>query len=176
MLEDLVVPWGDAVEPVVWFGIIRGIGLLTSLAATEIARKRVDTNRATPLARVLMVNAIGIIVALAGFGLTRTFGVALVLFWLIGALRSVHYPLFSAWFNQRIDDPQVRATMFSVYGQVDAIGQVTSGPIVGLIGNISVRAALVTSALILSPVLPLYGMTIRRSGRGSVDEELSEVA
>jgi DHA3 family tetracycline resistance protein-like MFS transporter len=74
----------------------------------------------------------------------------------------IHGPLSSTWFNGRIDDPQVRATMFSVRGQVDAVGQIGSGPVVGMIGNVSVRAALVASPAILSPVLPLYWIAIRR--------------
>jgi DHA3 family tetracycline resistance protein-like MFS transporter len=57
---------------------------------------------------------------------------------------------------------EVRATMFSVRGQVDAIGQITSGPVVGMVGNASIRAALVASAAILSPVLPLYWIAMRR--------------
>lgn len=68
--------------------------------------------------------------------------------------------------RQYIDDPQVRATMFSVSSQVDAIGQIGGGPVVGAIGNVvSVRAALVASALMLSPVLPLYSLAIRRGER-----------
>jgi DHA3 family tetracycline resistance protein-like MFS transporter len=106
--------------------------------------------------------SIQIVLALAGFGLTRSFLVAVVLYWYVGMMRSIRWPLASTWFNQRIDDPQVRATMFSVRGQVDAVGQITSGPVVGMIGNASIRAALVASAAILSPVLPLYWIAIRR--------------
>jgi DHA3 family tetracycline resistance protein-like MFS transporter len=149
---------------VVWFGAIRAVALVLSLAATEAVRQRVDTRRARPMARVLMVNAALIVVALAGFGLTRSFWIALALYWVIGVLRSVAGPLQTAWFNLRIDDAQVRATIFSVGGQVDAIGQIAGGPAVGAIGNASIRAALVTSALLLSPVLPLYAAAIRRSG------------
>jgi hypothetical protein len=36
---------------------------------------------------------------------------------------------------------------------------------VGVIGNRSIRAALVTSALLLSPVLPLYALAIRRDSK-----------
>ena len=104
--------------------------------------------------------------ALAGFGLTRSFWVAVVLYWAVGVMRGIHGPLSSTWFNHRIDDPQVRATMFSVRGQVDAVGQITSGPVVGMIGNASIR-----TAAILSPVLPLYWIAIRRAGReGAVGE------
>jgi DHA3 family tetracycline resistance protein-like MFS transporter len=129
----------------------------------------VDTNRGHPLARALLLNATLIILALAGFGLAQSFWVALALFWLIGALRSVSGPLQTAWLNLSIDDPQVRATIFSVRGQADAIGQIAGGPAVGAIGNASIRAALVASAFLLSPVLPLYAFTIRRSSREPQD-------
>ncbi len=163
VLENFAIPPGlDALEPVVWFGVLKAVLLVFCMAATEIARRRVDTNRSTLLARVLMWNAGLIVLALAGFGLTKVFWVALVLYGLIGVLRSVNGPLYEIWFNQRIDDSQVRATMFSVHSQVDAIGQVIGGPVVGAIANASIRAALVTSALILSPVLPLYSRAIQR--------------
>jgi DHA3 family tetracycline resistance protein-like MFS transporter len=165
LLENFALPLVDVVEPVVWFGVIRGVLLLVSLAATEVARRRVDTNRFVPVARVLLLNAALIVFALAGFGLTKNFWVAIALYWLIGALRSVSAPLHTAWFNLRIDDPRVRATMFSVTGQVDAVGQIAGGPLVGAIGNRSIRAALVTSALLLSPVIPLYAWAIRLGRR-----------
>ena len=45
----------------------------------------------------------------------------------------------------------------------DAIGQISGGPVVGAIYNlVSVPAALVTSALILSPALPLHSLAVRR--------------
>ena len=126
---------------------------------------KMPLSRVRPIAWTLVVSAGLIILALVGFGLARSFWLALALFWLIGISRSVGYPLLTTWLNQRIDDPQVRATIFSVSGQVDAIGQIAGGPGVGAIGNRSLRAALVTSALILSPVLPLYTLAIRRSRR-----------
>jgi DHA3 family tetracycline resistance protein-like MFS transporter len=52
-------------------------------------------------------------------------------------------------------------------GQVDAFGQIAGGPIVGIIGNTSIRAALIASGLILSPVLLLYAHATRM---GHVDE------
>ncbi len=172
LLENFLVPPRlDALDPVIWFGVIRAVLLLICLAATEVARRRVDTNRPTLLARVLTWNAGVIVLALAGFGLTRIFWVALVLYWVIGVSRSINGPLYSVWFNQRIDDPQVRATMFSVSSQVDAVGQITGGPLVGAVGNVSIRAALVASALILSPVLPLYSRAIQRGERRAVQSQ-----
>lgn len=163
LLEDFPVMAQGDVEPVIVFGFIRGVMLLVSVFATEIAKRRVATDRSPPIARALMLIATLIIVSLAGFGLTHAFWIALGLYWLIGGLRSVASPLHTAWFNLRIDDPQVRATMFSVVSQTDAIGEIAGGPAVGVIGNRSIRAALVTSALVLSPVLPLYQRARQRS-------------
>lgn len=171
LLENFTLPWAQTVEPVVWFGVIQAVEMVASLGATELARRRVNTGRVSSVGRFLMVAAGGIVGALAGFGLVQRFWAAVLLYWLIGALRSVSYPLYATWFNRRIDDPQVRATMFSVSSQVDAIGQIGGGPAVGLVGNRSIRAALVTCAVILAPVLPLYRAAMRRGEVSEPDEK-----
>ncbi|MEX1248969.1 MAG: hypothetical protein WEA61_10860 [Anaerolineales bacterium] len=52
-------------------------------------------------------------------------------------------------------------------GQLDAFGQMLAGPFLGAIGRfLSTRAALVTSALILSPAVPFY-RRIRRQTQES---------
>ncbi len=165
LLEDFVVPL--AVEPVVWLGVLQMVAALLSLVVTEAARRRLDANRSTVLGWALMANAGLIVLALAAFGLTGYFWLAVSLYLAINVLRNVRSPFYSAWFNLRIDDPQVRATMFSVDSQVDAIGQITGGPLVGAIGNRSIRAALVTSALILLPALPLHRLVVRRDPRAA---------
>jgi DHA3 family tetracycline resistance protein-like MFS transporter len=172
LLENFTLPGLDVVEPVVWFGAIRAVLMGASLVATEVVQRHVDTRRARPIGRALLAIAALIILALAGFGLTRSFWVAVLLYWLIGVLRNVTYPLQAAWFNLRIDDPQVRATMFSVTSQVDAVGQIAGGPAVGAVGNASIRAALVASALLLSPVLSLYRSAMRRDEEGAGDVSL----
>jgi len=45
----------------------------------------------------------------------------------------------------------VRATVLSMSGQVDAIGQVIGGQLVGVVGNGSVRVAITCSGLLLIP-------------------------
>jgi DHA3 family tetracycline resistance protein-like MFS transporter len=169
LLDNFAAPLGDRLQPVVWFGAIRAVAIVLSLVATEWVRRRVDTRHSAALGRALLLIALLIVLSLAGFGLAQTFWLALALFWLVATLRSVAGPLNTAWFNLQIDDPQVRATLFSVSGQVDAIGQIAGGPGVGAIGNRSIRAALVASALLLSPALPLYALAIRRSAKRSPD-------
>jgi DHA3 family tetracycline resistance protein-like MFS transporter len=50
--------------------------------------------------------------------------------------------------------------------QVDALGQLAGGPVIGVIGNLlSVQAAITYSSLILSPVLGLYARFIKREAQ-----------
>jgi DHA3 family tetracycline resistance protein-like MFS transporter len=162
LLENFTVSRLEGVDPVLWFGVIRAALALTSIGATELVRRRVRVERSAAVARLLLVDTLLLALALAGFGLVRNFGLAILLFVGVGTLRSIIGPLYSTWFNLRVDEPRVRATIFSVSSQVDAVGQIAGGPVVGAIGNRSIRAALVTSALILVPVPWLYGVALRR--------------
>jgi DHA3 family tetracycline resistance protein-like MFS transporter len=77
----------------------------------------------------------------------------------------VHDPLNSAWVNQNLD-PETRATVHSMVGQVDAIGQVAGGPGVGLIARFfSVVAAIATSGMLLMPAMFLVGRANSQSGQ-----------
>ena len=81
--------------------------------------------------------------------------------WLIDVFRSINSPLYTTWVNQRLD-PQVRATVLSMSSQVDAIGQITTGPALGLVGSlVSVRAAITASGLLLAPILGLFVRALR---------------
>ena len=67
----------------------------------------------------------------------------------------------------------MRATVFSIAGQADAIGQAGGGPVLGLIGNVwGIRAALGASALVIAPALALYGRAMRHGGKEPELEEL----
>jgi len=161
LLQDFVLPWSHIVQPVVWMGIIRAVHLGISALATELTR-RAYARRSFSLPRVLAASAVLIVLALCAFGLTTAFWVAVALYWAIQVLRSIAGPLHDTWLNERIDDSHVRATVFSVSSQADAIGQISGGPLVGAIGNsLSIRAALVASGLMLSPALPLYALARR---------------
>jgi len=162
LLHNFTFPSLGALKPVVWFGIIRIVALTLVLIGTEITRRCVDTRHSNPIIFTLLICSCIMIAALAGFALSSLFGWALVFFWCFGTARGIIGPFYEIWLNQRIDDPSVRATMFSVSGQADALGQICGGPGIGAIAKlISIRAALLTSASLLLPVLPLYGLTLR---------------
>jgi DHA3 family tetracycline resistance protein-like MFS transporter len=107
------------------------------------------------------VNVAGI-ASLLVFALAGNFFLALAALLSFNVYRSVNNPLFNTWFALNTD-PRVRATIFSMSGQVDAIGQIAGGPPVGYIGALfSLRAALLASSIILSPVLLLYAYASRK--------------
>ena len=97
----------------------------------------------------------------------------------IGALLGVFFarnmamPLYTTWLNQQITDSSVRATVLSLTGQANAIGQAGGGPVLGAIGNVwGIRAALATGALAIGPALGLYARAIAHHGRDPKLEEL----
>jgi DHA3 family tetracycline resistance protein-like MFS transporter len=162
LLNSFTIPGLDALGPVVWLGLIQGAGSLASVAATLAARRWVDTVSRPAVGRFLTIGTAAIILGLAGLGVTRDHWVATLLFLGVGAVRAVHYPLHQTWVNDGISDPQVRATLLSASSQVDAIGQIAGGPAVGAMANRSLRAALVVSAAMLAPAVPLYAAAMSR--------------
>ena len=78
-----------------------------------------------------------------------------------GVLRSTINPIYATWLTQH-SAAKVRATIISMSSQLDAIGQIAGGPIVGVIGTLaSLRAALLAAGVLLSPVLLLFLRTLR---------------
>ena len=107
-----------------------------------------------------------ITVALISFALSPILALAVLSMLAVNVLRGVSGPLQSTWINQKLDS-RVRATIHSMFGQVDAIGQITSGPTVGLIANaLSVKLAVAISGLLLSPAL----LFVRRVNSQSTNE------
>jgi DHA3 family tetracycline resistance protein-like MFS transporter len=163
LLQDVALPAALAAQPVALFGAVRLVDLLLSLLVTELVRRR-PSARGRSLGRLLRAMSLGILISLVCFGATGSLALGLALYWLIMVLRRVHGPLQDAWLNEHIDDPQVRATMFSALSQTDAIGQIGGGPIAAVLAaRVSIRAALVASGLMLSPVVPLYSAAERGS-------------
>jgi DHA3 family tetracycline resistance protein-like MFS transporter len=69
----------------------------------------------------------------------------------------------------------VRATVFSISGQADAIGQAAGGPVLGGIGNVwGIRAALLAGATALVPAAALFARAIGKHGREPGLQELPE--
>ncbi|MBN1146282.1 MAG: MFS transporter [Anaerolineales bacterium] len=162
ILDNFSLPQVADLQPVVWIGLVQAVSMALSVGAIEVARRRVDTNSHIGVARALFILTLLLAASLFVFAWAGPLFLALLAYWLIDVAREVISPIYSAWVNQRLDS-DVRATVISMSGQVDAVGQIAGGPIVGMIGGLlSVRAALFASTLILSPTLALYRWVIHR--------------
>ncbi len=152
---------------VVWFGIISVLGQLLGIAAMELFRRRVNTDNVERTTRVLLtLQAVEIAIMLA-FALAPSFGAAFVLILLFQVFGGLIGPVAGTWSVQHTE-PRTRATVLSMGGLLNAGGQTIGGPAVGAIGAYgSIRAALITSALLLSPLLVLYNRVLRRERRGA---------
>jgi len=167
---DLPVLFGN--NQVAFFAALRVAGTILTILAVRFVERRVDSSSPLAIGRAMLLVTGIISFALFGFALSPLLLLSLGLYLIIYVLRNVQIPLQTAWINQKLDS-QVRATVHSMFGQVDAIGQVMGGPIVAVIAAIgSAVASLVTSSLLLTPAL----FFIRRANLQSVNERDMESA
>lgn len=150
-------------ELVLFMGAIKFVVVLLSFAALHYIGKGSIYKQQRYIYFALFIGSVLIIGSLLGFALT-TFTTSLLVFYIIIQVsRESMYPLMDVWLNKLIVDSKTRATFFSVKGQVDAIGQIAGGPVIGLVAaNFMVKTALVVSALLLSPVLLLYYLVLKK--------------
>lgn len=167
LLANFTLPALGSMDPVVWFGIINAAGMVVGLTGTELARRRVDVAARPGMARALLVLAGALTVSVAAFGLARSFAAAVAFRLIASACRAVMDPLYIGWLNRDLDS-SVRATVISMSGQANALGQIAGGPAVGAVGSaVSLRAAMLTSAVLLTPAVAIYAWLRRQLGRST---------
>ncbi len=161
LLASYTFPPLGELDQIVWFGIISAVSMPLCLAATEFLRRRLDFADGRPVAAALITVYIIMIGSVLLFVYGGSFAWALLGLWLVQAMRGIRNPLMEAWVNQHTAS-EVRATVLSVQGQADALGQIAGGPLVGTVGLLaSVRLAISISALLLLPILPVFRRSIR---------------
>ena len=116
-----------------------------------------------------------IIVGIVGFALSPLLPLTLGLYLTIYILRQVRIPLQTAWVNHKLD-PQTRATVHSMAGQVDAIGQILGGGSAFIARYLSVLAAITTSGVLLGPALGLVCRANFQSEHEAVADGVGELA
>lgn len=81
---------------------------------------------------------------------------------MLGIIGSITAPMYQAWLNQQLESKS-RATVLSIMGQGNAVGQGLGGPFVGVIATrYYIRTALVLGAMLLLPAVVLYGKVMKR--------------
>lgn len=160
LIDHIGLP--SALDAVAWFGVLGAGSVVGAIAATWLAGRATDLADARAIVRTLLALTAVVTVASLVFALAGAFWLALAAIWAVGWVRVAIDPLMLAWLNRGLD-PASRATVLSMLGQSNALGQVGGGPLLGLVGRLStVRAALVGVSVLLAPTLPLFGRELRR--------------
>ena len=148
---ELPVVFGN--NQVAFFAALRIAATVVTLFAVRFVEKRVDTGSPLAIGRAMLIVTGFISVSLIGFALSPVLLISLGLYLTISVLRDIAGPLQRAWVNQKLDS-NVRATVHSMFGQVDAVGQMLGGPVVAVIAAVgSAVTSLVTSGMLLVPAL-----------------------
>jgi MFS transporter, DHA3 family, tetracycline resistance protein len=172
-IREIGLPTVGHLDAVVWFGAFAAVAMLFGFFAVGALQRRFQRVGTGGIARLLFAFTAAMAVTQLVFALTGAASVAIValLATLLG--RQLVSPLWDIWVNQQITDSSVRATVNSITGQADAVGQTAGGPVLGVIGNgFGTGAALAVGALLLTPALALYGRALRHGGREPELEEL----
>lgn len=160
---------------VLWFGIIRIVSLFIGVFVLHAVRRRIDNESAESVARNLWYAIIALVALFFLFANAGTVGVALLCLFLIGPLRNIIGPLHLSLLNRGID-PRVRATVLSMDGQTDAVGQLVGGIPLGLVGNwFGVRVAMTAGVVLLLPGVWLGRRAIHLARGLSVGEATADV-
>lgn len=173
LIRSIGLPSLGGLNPVVWFGIL-GVGSsLLGFGAAQVLVRRFERAGRAGLARILLGVSAVQLGAVVTFALAGSFVLAVAAYWLYYLTRSIASPVENTWINEQISDSSVRATVISISGQSDAIGQVAGGPGLGGIATVfGLRAGLLSGGALLAPALWLYGRAIRHQGREPELEQL----
>ena len=145
-------------------GGIQFIVVLVSFAALHLMNRSSIHQNLKHIYMSLFIGSLFVITSLIGFAFSKYVFGLIAFYVIIQVTRKVMYPLEDIWLNKIIPESSIRATFFSVKGQVDAIGQIGGGPVIGLVAsNFTIKTAIIVSAILLSPVLYLYKFIMKSS-------------
>jgi DHA3 family tetracycline resistance protein-like MFS transporter len=165
-LRDIGLPAVGHLDPVIWFGIFWLVGMALGFSAIGRLIKRVERGGREAVTQSLFGFTVLELAAMLLFVLTGSTWVAIAALLGVFFARDLAGPLYTIWLNEQITDSSVRATVLSISGQANAIGQAGGGPVLGAIGNVwGIRTALATGAAAIAPALGLYSRAIAHHGR-----------
>ncbi|MGU9085112.1 tetracycline efflux MFS transporter TetA(P) [Clostridium perfringens] len=155
-LQDTTLPKLGNLSSVTWFGIFGILGMILSFIVMHFMAKNLKNEDNRKNGKLLLFINILYISSMLIFALTRNFSLMLIAYLATNTFRIINEPIFSAWLNGHIDNNS-RATVLSINGQMNSLGQILGGPIIGIIAtNISVSIGIVCTSLLVAPVLVLY--------------------
>jgi DHA3 family tetracycline resistance protein-like MFS transporter len=162
LIESFTLPTIVALQPVVWLGIANITIRVLGIGFTEWIRRRVDEEDRLQTIRYQRILNIAFLVSILLFAFATNFIFALVISITLSLFRGAGNPLFGAWLNREITEPQVRATVLSMFGQINAIGQIVGGPLIGALATATtIGSGFLGVAALLLPVPLLLTLALR---------------
>ena len=154
LLDSFDIAALTGLSEVGFLGSLRAVAMVGSIFATWKIEKRFDVNDPAKVSQALLMATIVLAVSIILFAFSPWLMLSSLLFMSVSATRNIIGPFYNAWINYKLPT-NLRATILSMSGQVDAIGQVSSGPIAAAISLLSLRSAIAFAGLLLTPALPL---------------------
>lgn len=175
VLDDFTMPAIFAGDEAVAFAAFALVGttvsLLASLASSRWLPGHVPEERP---AQPVVLAALTQVAAVVGLALLGNLWLVLAAVWVRGAAQAFAAPIERAWLNRNLDS-STRATVLSMNGQMNAVGQVAGGPPLGALANVvGIPVALLVSAAVQLPTVGLFARVRRLTGRP--EREADEVA
>jgi DHA3 family tetracycline resistance protein-like MFS transporter len=172
LLGPVGLPTGFGGSTLIWLGILSTTSAALGIVVARVVRRMEPAKTRRRLGRwiwwLYAVHVVGLVV----FAFSGSFVVAFLAVLLINRARSVRFSLFGSWLVPLTPKAQ-RATTLSAIEQADAIGQISIGPLFGVIGRAaSIPVALAVSAGTMAPGLRI----IRRASRQAQATQEAQVA
>ncbi len=164
LIKNFAFPTVLSISQTTWFGIIYLVTLVFTYIGIGIVNKHVDKESESAIIKGFVVLIGGIMLATLGFAFAPNFYVAVICTWFVFMFREATSPLYNGILNKESVE-HVRATVFSIASQSNALGQIVGGPILGFIATyFSLRTGMFGAAFALFPVLLLlfFGMKLRK--------------
>ena len=175
MIRDVGFP--SSISPVYGFGVVSAISMVVGFLAVRPLIRRVDRDGVAAVGRMLVLFTLATAAAQILFAMGKGFWFVMAVFLIAILTRGFLEPLYTTWLNDQITDSSVRATVLSISGQANAIGQAAGGPALGVIGNVfGIPWALAAGAVTTLPAAALYARASGRSGGELVPAEVPQPA
>lgn len=158
-LKDTTMPSIGGLHSVTWFGIFNIIGMFMSILLMQFIVKKLETNK-TKGSTILLFTSVFHLLFVGFFALSGNFILMVTSYLLTKMFRTVTDPIYNSWLNKHIDD-NARATVLSTNGQLNSLGQIIGGPIIGIVATkYSISIGIFCTTLFLIPVVALYIISI----------------
>jgi DHA3 family tetracycline resistance protein-like MFS transporter len=148
---------------IMWFSVINSVAMILSIIIMEVIQRKFKKEGKVTMVWVLSIISFIIMTSIMVFAISGNFVLAFLSYCTCRIARNAHEPIYAAWINQNINEPELRATILSTKGQVSAAGQIVGGPVVGAIATIfSVRLGIAISGVLAMSMVILYVCAIRK--------------